>query len=389
MTILAGKLTIFSGLPGSGKSTIAQKRVDISAPGTVLRVNRDDIRTALFGEEYHKRNPDKKSEQTVTEVQQRVIKKALKENRHVISDDTNLNPNAVLSLRRIARTFGAEIEHEYVNTPVQECKRRNKLRGKNGGRFVPEHIIDNMAAKAYDKNGNIKEYVFGSKDTAFLVSKKTPGSQKIEKFNKENQSKYPFNGRTVVLVDLDGTLANNAKDADLCFGDYNKKKDFHNFHKASEHAPANEKVLRLIRDMRSDNLNIIVLSGRTDKYAQETINFLKNIDAPVSRLILKKEGDYRPDTDFKTETLQKLREEGLIVAHSIDDRPQSINVWRKAGITVSEVLYHKPVHPDLSPAHYDTPPVKTIFGSGHCIRCGQELKNGGNIGPICRTKMSI
>lgn len=386
---MSGILTIFSGLPGSGKSTVAQKIVDNSTPGSVVRVNRDDIRTALFGEAYHKNNPDKKCEAQVSQVQEGLIKDSLSKNKHVISDDTNLNVNTIKRLVQIAQNYNAVIKQEHFDIPVDECKRRNKKRGDSGGRFVPPEVIDSMASRAYDDEGHLKEFVIGSNGSVSAVSKYTEGSKRISSFNKEAEKSYPMTSNSVVIVDLDGTLANNSRDLDEAFGVPGQRRDFHKFHKASEHAPVNDNVLRLIKDMRSDDLNIIALSGRTDNYARETINFLKRVGAPVSRLILKRQGDFRPDTDFKLEVLNNLRDEGLAVVHAIDDRPKVVQMWQREGILVSIVPYHEPVDPSYGPTHYDSPEVNTVFGSGYCIRCGQPLKDGGNIGPVCRTKVKL
>lgn len=386
---MAGKLTLMVGLPGSGKSTIAQSMVESSTPGSTVRVNRDDIRTTLFGEEYHKGDFPAESESQVTEVQQGLIKGHLLEGKHVVSDDTNLSNAAVEPLYQIAKNHDAELDMNYVDVPVDECKRRNHLRGEAGGRLVPDFVIDRMASKGYDRNGNLKEIVFGSNGKASFVSKNTRGSKLISDYNKKAVSQNPINSRSVVFVDLDGTLANNSRDLDKAFGVPGKRRDFHRFHKASEHAPVNENVLRLVKDMRSDNLNIFALSGRTDQYARETIAFLERSGAPISRLILKREGDFRPDIDFKLEVLENLQKEGLAVVHAIDDRPQVITMWENAGIVVSKVPYHEPVDPATGPTSYSAPEVQTIFGTGVCIRCGQTLKDGGNIGPVCRTKIIL
>lgn len=380
-------VNVLVGLPGSGKSTTAKEMLMEHAPGETVRINRDNIRTAMFGAEYHKGNFPSKDEAQVTAVQVGLIEEALQKGKSIIDDNTNLGMRTVQDLVALANKHGAEVRFNYFDVPVEECKRRNRLRGDAGGRYVGEHIIDQMAARSYDHEGKLKEYLIGSNGSISSVSKNTRGSRNIKAFNAEAVKQYPLTGKAVVIVDLDGTLANNSRDLDEAFGVPGEKRNFHKFHKASEHAPVNENVLRLIKDMRSDSLNIIALSGRTDSYARETINFLNRIGAPVSRLILKREGDFRPDTDFKLEALSQLQDEGLVVVHAIDDRPRVLEMWENAGIALSVVPYHEPVNPATGPQSYDAPEVQTVFGTGTCIRCGQALKNGGNIGPKCRTKL--
>lgn len=383
---MASKLTLTHGLPGSGKTTWAEAQVAQDPEGR-LRVNRDDIRTELFGEAYHKGSFPPKQESQVTAVQQKRIKRALAQGKHVYCDDTNLNPRAVGQLARLARDYGATLEQEYFNVPVAECKRRNGLRAAAGGRDVPEFVIDRMAKNAYDDEGQIKDFVISSRGLAFAVPKRTPGSRLIDEFNRRMELKNPLIGRAITLVDVDGTLAANQHEANYAFGRAGQKKDFAYFFRSIEHARVNTAVRDLGNRMRAeDNLNLFVLTGRDDSYARELISFLERSELNLTRLIAKRAGDGRPDSDFKREQLALLRAEGLIPVHSIDDRERSVRVYESDGIMVSRVDEHIPEDPSTAPKDYPEPRLNTIYGSGFCIRCGQPLKKG-NIGPKCATKI--
>lgn len=382
---MTGKLILTHGIPGSGKSTWAVKEV-AQDPKNRVRVNRDDIRTALLGEEYHKGKPNQKAENRVTQVQQELIKNHFANGKTVYCDDTNINTSSVSTLAALAKEHGAEVEQQYFDTPVEECKKRNVTRGGAGGRLVPDHVIDGMAAKAYDDDGHIKEFIIGEK-RCFAVSRQTPGMKLLSSFNTEAEKNYPFKGKAVVFLDIDGTLANNNHHAAYAFGREGKKKDFPYFYKSIEHAPVNETVRNLANNMRNhDGLNIVVLTGRDDSHAKELLTFIKASDVKISRVITKREGDFRPDNEFKHEQLQRLKAEGLIPVHSIDDRPQSIAVWEQEGLMVSRVDFIDPIFNPHNREPMPEPTLNTIYGSGHCIRCGSALKNGGNIGPTCARK---
>lgn len=144
--INSSRLIIMSGIPGSGKSTKAKQILaDLRANGEkAVIVNRDDLRTALFGEDYHKSEPVPEAESDVTSFQHGLISSSLKRGFVVISDDTNLSPYTLKKLNKIAKDYGAVVEELPVIVPLDVAIARNRLRGASGGRFVPEEVIKSM-----------------------------------------------------------------------------------------------------------------------------------------------------------------------------------------------------------------------------------------------------
>lgn len=142
----SSRLIIMSGIPGSGKSTKAKQILaDLRANGEkAVIVNRDDLRTTLFGEDYHKSEPVPEAESDVTSFQHGLISSSLKRGFVVISDDTNLSPYTLKKLNKIAKDHGATVEELPVIVPLEVAIERNRLRGASGGRFVPEDVIKSM-----------------------------------------------------------------------------------------------------------------------------------------------------------------------------------------------------------------------------------------------------
>lgn len=363
------KVILTVGIPGCGKSTFAETLRETD-PENVVILERDEIRTQLFGENYHSRKPDRKSEELVNQVEKKILDKAVAENKTLIISNTNTNPRIVGNLVRTLMDKGVNPEFKYFDVPVEECLRRNNVRGDSGGRRVPENVIRSMAAKIYDDDGKMKEYVIGSKGETFLVSKNTPGSKLLDNFNKNAEFRHPMVDEAIVVVDVDGTLAMNNDDARKYLS--GKNKDYNRFFREIKNAAPNREVVKLANKMRKDdNVSIVVVTGRSDKYASELLSFIKGTGLNVSRIYAKREGDNRKDYDYKRDILSSLNDEGLNVVHAIDDRPVSIEVFESNGIIVSKVD--------------ETGAVDSIYGSGKCIRCGQPLKKG-NIGPKCRLK---
>lgn len=337
-------MTIFQGLPGSGKSTEAEKLVQTSN-GHAVRVNRDDIRVEVAGPNYSR--PIGKVEKVVTKLQMERLEAALKAGKNAISDDTNLNVRTVQGLLRLATKFDAEVIVHQVDVPLEVALKRNKLRGDAGGRFVPEEVIRGMADKAYD-DGKMKELLLDrANDRAYMVSHETVGSRMIDGYSAELLEANPLSDNRVVLVDCDGTLANNAHHAAYAFKRDGEKRDYGFFFRSIKDAPVNANVRDLVNRYVDDGIPVFMLTGRSDQAASELIEFVRNSGAKISRVIAKRQEDFRPDFVFKAEVLADLQAEGLTVVAAIDDRPQSIRVWDARGIHVDRVDYvDAPYDPD-------------------------------------------
>ena len=137
---------VFSGIPGSGKTTEALKLIDrLRSEGRqALKVNRDDLRSMLFGEAYHTGDFPSVHEQDVTTLQRKLLHHGLERRWTVISDDTNLSASGVKGFKRIADQHSAEFFEIPIIVELEVALERNRLRGAAGGRLVPEEVIRSM-----------------------------------------------------------------------------------------------------------------------------------------------------------------------------------------------------------------------------------------------------
>lgn len=122
------KLFTMVGLPGSGKSTFSKSRQNC------VVVDLDGIRKELYGDEAIQGDG-----RMIISIAFNRIMVALTEGKDVIFDGTNVTVNRRKQL--IKRFSTADHVAVFVNTPVEECKRRNASRS----RHVPERVIDRYA----------------------------------------------------------------------------------------------------------------------------------------------------------------------------------------------------------------------------------------------------
>lgn len=131
---------ILVGAPGSGKTTFG--KVLVEGDPRIVRVCPDDNRRIL-GKGSH--------DQTVSYpafcLAKDQMKKALDEGKCVIFDATNMYRKARKDFINIARGRGAKVIAEVFECDKATLMARNAKRGAEGGRNVPEKVIDDMLSR--------------------------------------------------------------------------------------------------------------------------------------------------------------------------------------------------------------------------------------------------
>ena len=148
---MSGALVLTHGLPGAGKSSLADfLRARYGA--IVSIAERDEIRLELFGAQYFILDQYlPANEDRVTEVQHARIRKELAQGQLVVASDTNLDPQRIRELVSIALEFDAPVFDLHLDISQTEARTRNEHRAEGGGRLVPQDVIDDMAAYGYSK----------------------------------------------------------------------------------------------------------------------------------------------------------------------------------------------------------------------------------------------
>lgn len=287
-------LTICRGLPASGKSTWATEQV--RAYSNMVRVNRDDLRGMLFDNDNPQMKWTSQREKSAVQARNVLIAANLQAGRHVICDDTNLDPKVVAELTAIAEANNAAVVFkDFTHVEPKECIKRDL----NRSRSVGKDVIMGM----YNK---------------FLRPKPDPTLQNPE---------LP----PCIIVDMDGTLAN--------LGDRSPYDDA-----ACEVDTLNEPVWRTVQRLTSDmdrKVTFIVMSGRDEGRSREaTTRWLAKHDIYPDFIHMRPASDTRHDSIVKKELYMAHIAGKYFVDLVLDDRDQVVDLWRlELGLPCMQVNY--------------------------------------------------
>lgn len=285
------KIIIMQGLPGSGKSTLAKEL--LGKGGNLVRINKDLLRTMLHFDKWHFKN-----ESLTKHVARMLAKDFLSRNVSVIIDDTNLNPGTVQGWVDIAKEFDAKIEYHKLDTPIEECIRRDNKRKEEGQRYVGKTVIQKMAMQYFD-------YLKGEK---------------------------------VVVCDLDGTLCDVEWRRHFVDKEVGHK-DWKSFFAGIPDDPIRMDVLDKLLKYEAEGCKIILVSARQEQHREATEIWLEKAfkGYPLATaLIMRENHDGQPDTKVKGDIYERYLKQMNIIK-VIDDRPSVIRMWREKGLDVDDV----------------------------------------------------
>lgn len=134
------------GIVGSGKSTYAKKLV---AELNATLVSSDDIRLEVCGD----MTDQSKNSFIFTRVIPDRITAGLSSG-DVVYDATNVSRKARKDVCALAKGLGAKVVAHVLQTPFEECYRRNSARVE---RVVPDFVIDRQIAAYQEPDCNIEK----------------------------------------------------------------------------------------------------------------------------------------------------------------------------------------------------------------------------------------
>tara|TARA_R110002124_G_scaffold126278_4_gene285821 strand:+ start:14874 stop:15209 length:336 start_codon:yes stop_codon:yes gene_type:complete len=83
----------------------------------------------------------------------------------------------------------------------------------------------------------------------------------------------------------------------------------------------------------TQHYQLILVSGRSENQRSVTEQWLVWNEIPFDQLLMRSEGDFRPDVEIKREFLEEIRQSKNEILLAVDDRQSVVAMWRENGIT--------------------------------------------------------
>ena len=296
------QILILVGAPGSGKTTFA--RYFLRTEENWIRLCRDDFREMQFSDV----NLSNRKERLIAEMIDAAIEALLLRRSNVLIDATHCRKeyinHYIERFNHLADISFKLFEADYL-TLVQRCEQRFQ----NTGKYIPKNTLKKF----------LSELELLKKEFDFAPRPKIPVHKPV---NVQNAA-LP----KAIICDLDGTLAimrnRNPYDATHCNED-----------------ELNEPVANLLRYFYKNGYQILLVTGREERFHEPTASFLEKNSISYRQLWMRKNKDFRKDAVIKREIFDTEIAGKFYVELVLDDRNQVVDMWRKElNLTCFQVDY--------------------------------------------------
>lgn len=140
----------------------------------------------------------------------------------------------------------------------------------------------------------------------------------------------------IIVVDIDGTIA---KVGDRLKYLQQEKKDWDAFYEHCDEDEPIDEMCQLVADLFVLGRDIVFCTGRRESVREKTRNWLtQNVISTFNdELLMRKDGDWRHDTEVKPELLQKAGITPDDVYFILEDRDSMVAKWRELGYRCLQV----------------------------------------------------
>ena len=350
-------LILMRGLPASGKSTLADKILQQDV--NTVRVNKDEIRELLsvdsssleevFDREilrrmtFMSRNHDSGQNIYIDELRDELLRQfSLKKDDFMKSKTGNLSPreNLVINIQTVCICYAVSQRRNLVIDDTNgNPKHRTRIEGLCCGytlKVIDMHLDYGITLQqCLERNAARKRIVPRAAILGMAKQFILPQGSSISQFQQVSQNKKYDTHNKVVVCDIDGTLADISHRVHLVDRSNNQKPRWTDFFSKMADDTLRHHVKSLLHDTYAD-CDVVLVSARPEDYRTVTEERLKKHGVRYNALIMRRAGDYRPDTVVKQEIIDNYLPKMQIVMW-IDDRRKVIEQVRKNNIPVLDV----------------------------------------------------
>ena len=289
---------ILRGPSGSGKSTWTRMFLE-SHPGTVV-VSRDIIRHA-FGMQGKGVLPQG-DERLVTKIEMDMLRRAVREDRHVVVDNTNLDDRRASAYATEAHLMGTYFGEINLYDPAKDDV------------YISRSDIPTNAVRRQCKS----------------AKKMRPLQARVERIAPVgNNPDLP----DAYIFDVDGTLA-DSKGIRSPY-DYSKVSDDRPITAVTQVATAFDELRAL---SHPEGTRVVFVSGRKAECRDATENWLwDELGWFEPLLFMRADGDDRHDAQVKYDILRRDILPRFHVLGVFDDRARVVQMWQSAGLRTFDV----------------------------------------------------
>ncbi len=294
---MTNTMIITRGYPASGKSFYAREWVN-EDPDNRVEVNRDTTRKMIGAFPVG----TKEQEDTVTTINNNIVKSAIQNGKDIIVSDTNMRPKYIKNFVKMTMGTDYEIIIKDFKTDINTIRDRDKNRVDSVG----EDVIDMFVRKYPYKNWMSPEKII--KDTYDQVNAK-----KFEPV--VNNPDCP----RAVIFDVDGTIATM------------RNRTPYDWDKVGNDS-VNENIVNIMNMYRDNGYKIIIFSGRDAISKFNTKKWFKDNGITYDEFHMRGENtekhDTRRDDIVKYEMVKNYIENKYYIETVFDDRNQVVEMWR-------------------------------------------------------------
>ncbi|PVZ14153.1 AAA family ATPase [Actinomycetospora cinnamomea] len=292
-------LHLTRGLPASGKSTWARALVASRRPGSILRVNRDDLRRSMADPAYS--TPVDAVERRISAAEWQLVRSTLLAGVDVVVDATNLRAAVARRWLALAEACGACWHVEDVVADLEECIRRDAAR--NGPEHVGEDTLRDLHARYLDP----------------VTGRPAPLAPPPRLSSAGGAPYRPVPGTpSAVLVVVEGVLAQ----ADPPDPDH------------PEDVPVAAAV-EVLAALAAAGHRVVALSARPEEERAAVTSWLaRRVPVPVDTVLLRPPGRRRGEDAVALGLFDAHVRDRYTVVAVVEGRPRRAARWRGLGLTV-------------------------------------------------------